>query len=75
MDKPERKYKWKFEIILKSGKEIVGFDENKFENSYELVKEYLSGGDNSFISLGDCSRTKNLFVRLDEIAVMTISAG
>ena len=75
MDKHERKYWWKFEIILKSGEKIEGFNRNHFNNSYDLAKEYLGGGDNSFISLGDKLHTKNLFVKVDEIAAMTISAG
>ena len=69
----ERKYWWKFDIILKSGELIEGYDKNHFDNSYDLAKEYLTGGDNQFISLGDKFHLKNLFVRVDEIAVMALS--
>lgn len=71
----ERKYWWKFEIILKSGEKIEGYDKNDFDNSYDLAKDYLKGGDNQFISLGDKIHTKNIFVRIDEIATVTISIG
>lgn len=74
-DNHERKYWWKFEIILKSGEKIEGYDKNHFDNSYDLAKEYLKSGDNQFISLGDKMHTKNIFVRTEEIAVMAISEG
>ena len=73
--KDERKYYWKFEIILKSGEKIEGYDRNHFDNSYDLATEYLKDGDNQFISLGNTTNTKNILVRTDEIAVMTISVG
>lgn len=73
-DNHERKYWWKFEIILKSGEKIEAYDKNHFDNSYDLATEYLKGGDNQFISLGNTSNTKNILVKTDEIAVMTISA-
>jgi hypothetical protein len=71
----ERKYWWKFEIILKSGEKIEGYDKNNYDNSYDLAKDYLKGGDDHFISLGDKMHTKNIFVRVKEIATVTISIG
>lgn len=68
-------YFWKFEIVLKSGKTIVGYDKNNFDNSYDLATEYLKDDNNQFISLGNTTNTKNILVRTDEIAVMTISVG
>jgi hypothetical protein len=74
-DNHERKYWWKFEIILKSGEKIEGYDRNEYDNSYDLAKDYLKSGDNQFISLGDRMHTKNIFVRTEEIATVIISAG
>lgn len=68
-------YFWKFEIVLKSGKTIIGYDENDFDNSYSLATEYLKNGGNQFISLGNLNNTENIFVRVEDISVMTISVG
>lgn len=68
-------YFWKFEIVLRSGKTIVGYDKNDFDNSYDLAIEYLKNGGNQFISLGNLNNTENIFVRVEDIAAMTISVG
>lgn len=73
--KDERKYWWKIEIILKSGEKIEGYDRNKFDSSLDLAKEYLTGDDRSFITLGDRPLTKSIIVRISDISAMTISVG
>lgn len=68
-------YFWKFEIVLKSGETIIGYDKNDFDNSYDLATEYLKDGGNQFISLGNLNNTENIFVRVGDIAAMIISVG
>lgn len=68
-------YFWKFEIVLKSGKTIIGYDKNDFDNSYDLAREYLKDKNNQFISLGNLNNTENIFVRVKDIAAMTLSVG
>ena len=68
-------YFWKFEIVLKSGETIIGYDKNDFDNSYDLAREYLKDSGNQFISLGNSNNTENIFVRVEDIAAMIISVG
>jgi hypothetical protein len=68
-------YLWKFEIILHSGTEIVGYDKNDFSNSHDVADKFIAGNPNDIISLGDGKGTAQILVRKNEIAVMTISAG
>lgn len=75
MKKEEKNlYLWKIEVMLKSGREIVGYDKNHFNNSIDLAK-YIFSDDSSLISLGNNIGTKNTIIRVDEIAAITISAG
>lgn len=74
-DNHERKYWWKFEIFLKSGEKIEGYDKNEFDTSLDVAREYLKGDDMSFITLGDRPLTKSIIVRVSEISAMTISVG
>lgn len=67
-------YFWKIEVMLKSGREIVGYDKNHFNNSIDLAKHIFSD-DSSLISLGDKIGTKNTIIKVNEIAAITISAG
>lgn len=66
-------YLWKFEIILHSGKEIIGYDKNSFDNSSDVADKFIAGNPNDIISLGDGKGTAQILVRKNEIAVMTIS--
>lgn len=75
MNKDEKKYWWKFEIFLKSGEKIEGYDKNEFDTSLDVAREYLSGDDMSFITLGDRPLTKSIIVRVSDISAMTISVG
>ena len=68
-------YLWKFEIILHSGKEIVGYDKNALSNSNDVADKFIAGNPNDIISLGNGKGTAQILVRKNEIAVMTISAG
>lgn len=75
MNKDEKRYWWKIEIILKSGEKIEGYDKNEFDTSLDVAREYLSGDDRSFITLGDRPLTKSIIVRVSDISAMTISVG
>lgn len=73
MDKPI--YLWKFEIILKSGKELVAYDKNSLADSNKVANEFIAGNQDDIISLGNKEGTANILVKKNEIAVMTISVG
>ena len=68
-------YLWKFEIILHSGKEIVGYDKNDFSNSNNVADKFMAGNPNDIISLGNGEGTAQILVRKNEIAVMILSVG
>lgn len=68
-------YLWKFEIILHSGQEIVGYDKNDFIDSRQVGDAFIAGNCNDIIGLGNKDGTAHIFIRKSEIAVMTISAG
>lgn len=68
-------YLWKIEIVLKSGKTVVGYDKNKYNSSADVAEEFMTGSQYDIISLGNIQGTQNLLVRKSEIAAMTISVG
>ena len=69
-------YKWKIEVILKSGKELTAFYENDKDGSFEVGKALLSGNDNEIIAcLNDENKTKQIFIKQREIAAMIVSMG
>ena len=69
-------YKWKIDLILKSGKELTAFYENDKDGSLNVGKELLEGEDNLIIgSLNNKNKTEQIFIRRSEIASMTVSMG
>lgn len=67
-------YKWKIEFILKSGKELTAFYENDKDSSFEVGKRLLYGNDNEIIGcLNDENKTKQIFVKRNEVASMMVS--
>lgn len=66
---------WKFEIILRSGEKIVGYDKNDWDDSQKVGEKFIAGNPNDIIGLGDGKGTAQIFVRKSEIAVMKLSAG
>lgn len=68
-------YKWKIDIILKSGKELTTYDKNELSDSHKVANEFMAGNQNDIISLGNKEGTANICVRKSEIAAMTISVG
>ena len=68
-------YRWRIELILKSGKELTVYYENNENNSLAVAKEVLTGNENTLNGFGNEYGTKNIFVRIGEIASATISAA
>lgn len=68
-------YKWKIEIILKSGKELTVYYEGTESNSYDVASKILVGDLNMMNGFGNKNGTKNIYIRLGEIAYASISAA
>lgn len=68
-------YKWKIEIILKSGKELTVYDENELVDSGKVAERFFAGRDDEVVGFANKDRTKNILVRRSEIASMAISVG
>ena len=66
-------YKWKIEIILNCGKEIVGKVELKQDNSLDVAKEILLGKCNDWYAIGSLDCKKHIVVRTGDISSMAIS--
>lgn len=66
-------YKWKIEIILNCGKEIVGQVELEHDNSLDVAKEILLGKRNDFYAIGSLDRKKQIVVRVCDVSSMAIS--
>lgn len=66
-------YKWKIEIILKSGKEVTVYYRGDENNSNDVSNKVLTGPENSLNGFSNEDRTKNVFVKLGEIAAASIS--
>lgn len=68
-------YKWKIEIVLKSGKELTVYYEGIEANSHSVANKILTGDFNAMNGYGNEDGTKNVFVRIGEIASASISAA
>lgn len=66
-------YKWKIEIVLNCGKEIVGRAELEHDNSLDVAKEILLGKRNDFYAIGSLDRKKHVVVRVCDVSSMAIS--
>ena len=62
--------KWKIEIILKCGKEVVGYYNGKEECTTDVVKTILSC---DVFGMGNENYEKNILVMRNEIAAITVS--
>lgn len=67
-------YKWRIDIILKSGKEIAIYYKGYEATSDDVIKKVLKGDNNTFNGFSSEDETKNIFVKVGEIAVASISA-
>lgn len=66
-------YKWKIEIILNCGKEIVGQVELKHDNSLDVAKEILLGERSDFCAIGSLDHKKHIVVKVSDVSSMSIS--
>lgn len=68
-------YKWKIEIILKSGKEVTVYYRGNESNSTEVANKVLAGRENEMNGFGNEDGTKNILIKLGEIASAAISVA
>ncbi len=66
-------YKWKIEIILKSGKEITVYYRGYENESGKVANKMLTGNENTINGFINDDGTKNIFVKIGEIASASIS--
>ena len=61
-------------MILKSGKEIVGYYKGDEENSLKVAEKLFLGKREEVFGLGNSVGTENIFVLRSEIASMTVAS-
>lgn len=66
-------YKWKLEFILKSGKELTVYYKGYENNSTAVANKLLAGNENNMNGFNNEDETKNVFVKIGEIAAASIS--
>lgn len=66
--------KWKIEFILKSGKEVTVYYKGYESNSTEVANKMLTGNENTMNGFSNEDGTKNVFVKIGEVATASISA-
>ena len=67
-------YRWKIDLILKSGKELTVYHESKTAKNSRIVAEEILDNVFRYTNFNNEDNTKAILVRLDEIASVTISA-
>ena len=67
-------YKWKIEITLSCGKEIVGWIEGVYKTSMNVATGLFTGKSGDFCALNSMCNKKHLFVKLGDISHFAISA-
>jgi hypothetical protein len=68
-------YRWKIEIVLNSGKELTVYYEGIEDNSDAVANTTLTGPPNNLSGFSNEDGTKNVFVKLGEVAYFAISAS
>lgn len=66
-------YKWKLEFVLKCGKELTVYYEGTENSSGAVATKMLTGNENTINGFGNEDGTKNIFVKIGEIASASIS--
>lgn len=66
-------YKWKLEFILKSGKELTVYYSGAENSSLAVATKLLTGNENTMNGFLNEAGTKNIFVKIGEIAAASIS--
>lgn len=64
---------WKIEIILKSGKEVTVYYHGNEDNSNDVANKVLVGSEHEMHGFGNENNTKNIFIKIGEIASAAIS--
>lgn len=66
-------YKWKIEIILNCGKEIVGQFECEHNDSWHAAEKLFGGDINKFTAIYNLDKTAQIFFKLCDVSSMSIS--
>lgn len=66
-------YTWKIEIIFKSGKELTVYYRGYENDSGKVANKMLTGNENTINGFSNDDGTKNVFVKIGEIASASIS--
>jgi hypothetical protein len=66
-------YTWKIEIIFKSGKELTVYYRGYENDSDKVANKMLTGNENTINGFSNDDGTKNVFVKIGEIASASIS--
>ena len=66
-------YKWKIEFVLKSGKELTAYYRGYENNSSAVAEKMLTGNENKMNGFINEDASKNIFIKIGEIASASIS--
>lgn len=66
-------YKWKIELILKSGKELTVYYRGSEKNSTAVAERMLTGDVNTMNGFHNEDGDKHILVKVGEIAAASIS--
>ena len=66
-------YNWKLEFVLKCGKELTVYYKGVENNSGAVAGKMLAGNENTLNGFSNEDGTKNIFVKVGEIASASIS--
>lgn len=66
-------YNWKLEFILKCGKELTVYYKGAENNSGDVAIKTITGNENIMSGFMNEDGTKNIFVKIGEIASVSIS--
>ena len=68
-------YEWKIDIIFKSGKELSVYYKGQEKYYSDVANKFFTGDVNTFNGFSNKDRTKNIFVKIGEVAAVSISAA
>lgn len=68
-------YEWRIQIILKSGKELTVYYRGSERTSSGVFEKMFVGEVNTFNGFTNKEKTKNILVRIGEIAAVSIEAA
>lgn len=66
-------YKWKIEFVLRSGKELTAYYRGYENNSSAVAEKMLTGNENKMNGFINEDASKNIFIKIGEIASASIS--